>query len=71
MILGLNDPITLIKNILAQLTTIVGRNKSGTGSPEGVVEATPGTTYVDTNGGVGTTFYVKETGTGNTGWAAK
>ena len=43
----------------------------GTGSPEGVVTANPGRIYTDSNGGVGTTLYVKETGTGNTGWAAK
>jgi hypothetical protein len=43
----------------------------GSGSPEGVLAANVGTTYIDLNGGVGSTFYVKETGTGNTGWAAK
>ena len=38
---------------------------TGTGSPEGVKTADPGTTYLDTstNG-----FWVKATGTGNTGW---
>ena len=38
---------------------------SGVGSPEGVVTASPGTTYLDTstNG-----FWVKNTGNGNTGW---
>lgn len=38
---------------------------AGNGSPEGIVSAIPGMTYVDAlNGG----FYVKITGTGNTGW---
>lgn len=37
----------------------------GAGSPEGVVTADPGTTYVDSTGHA---FYVKETGSGNTGW---
>jgi hypothetical protein len=43
----------------------------GTGSPEGVLAANVGTTYINLSGGVGSTFYVKETGTGNTGWTAK
>jgi hypothetical protein len=44
---------------------------SGSGSPEGVVTASVGSLYTRTNGGAGTTLYVKETGSGNTGWAAK
>jgi hypothetical protein len=44
---------------------------SGTGSPEGVVTASVGALFTRTDGGAGTTLYVKETGTGNTGWAAK
>lgn len=43
----------------------------GTGSPEGVIAAIVGSLYFNTSGGSGTTLYVKETGTGNTGWAAK
>lgn len=43
----------------------------GTGSPEGVVSAPVGSFFSRTNGGVGTSFYVKESGVGNTGWAAK
>lgn len=42
----------------------------GTGSPEGVVVATPGVLYHRTDGGAGTTLYVKESGTGDTGWVA-
>lgn len=45
--------------------------KSGAGSPEGVVTANPGSHYMRTDGGAGTSFYVKESGTGNTGWVAK
>lgn len=44
---------------------------SGSGSPEGVVTANVGSVYLRTNGGASTTFYVKESGTGNTGWVAK
>jgi hypothetical protein len=44
---------------------------SGNGSPEGVLTAKVGSLYTRTDGGAGTTLYVKETGTGNTGWVAK
>lgn len=44
---------------------------SGTGSPEGAVTADVGSLFLRTNGGAGTTLYVKESGTGNTGWVAK
>jgi len=45
---------------------------SGSGSPAGVVSASPGTLYLNTAGGTGTTLYVKETGTATTsGWVAK
>ena len=43
----------------------------GTGSPEGVKSAKVGTLYLRTDGGAGSTLYVKEAGTGNTGWVAK
>lgn len=43
---------------------------SGSGSPEGVVTAGIGSVYRRTNGSTGTTLYVKEAGTGNTGWSA-
>jgi hypothetical protein len=45
--------------------------KSGTGSPEGTVVAPVGSLYLRSDGGAGTTLYVKESGTGNTGWSAK
>jgi hypothetical protein len=45
---------------------------SGSGSPSGVVTASPGTLYLNTAGGTSTTLYVKETGTlTNTGWVGK
>lgn len=43
---------------------------SAAGSPEGVVTAGIGSLYTDTSGGEGTTLYVKEVGTGSTGWVA-
>ncbi|CUS06482.1 hypothetical protein FDJ62_gp21 [Acinetobacter phage Loki] len=52
------------------LTSTVGFF-SGTGSPEGAVTAGIGSIYSRTDGGAATSFYVKESGTGNTGWVAK
>lgn len=43
----------------------------GTGSPESVVTAAPGSLYTNSSGGLLTTLYVKESGTGNTGWVGK
>lgn len=45
--------------------------KWGTGSPEGSVTANVGSLFLRKDGGSGTTLYVKESGTGNTGWTAK
>ena len=44
---------------------------SGSGSPESVVTAPVGSLYTRTDGGASTTLYVKESGTGSTGWVAK
>ncbi len=44
---------------------------TGTGSPEGVITAPIGTLYLRTDGGAGTSLYVKESGVGNSGWAGK
>ena len=44
---------------------------SGAGSPEGSVNAVVGSVYTRTDGGAGTTLYVKEAGSGNVGWVAK
>lgn len=52
-------------------TTEKWRLQIGSGSPEGVVTAQVGSLYLRTNGGAGTTLYVKESGTGNTGWIGK
>lgn len=44
---------------------------SGAGTPEGVLVAPVGSLYTRTDGAAGTTLYVKETGSGNTGWVGK
>ena len=47
------------------------RIRSGTGSPEGAISAPVGSLWLRDDGGANTTLYVKESGTGNTGWVAK
>jgi hypothetical protein len=42
----------------------------GHGSPQNVVTAPPGSDYRNLDGGVGTTFWIKQTGTGSSGWVA-
>lgn len=44
---------------------------SGNGTPEGALVADVGSMYTRLDGGAGTTLYVKETGTGSTGWIGK
>lgn len=43
---------------------------TGTGSPEGVITAPVGSLYMRSDGGTNTSVYIKETGSGNTGWIA-
>jgi hypothetical protein len=56
--------------ILARYGLTGPTDRWGTGTPEGSVTAPVGSVYRRTDGGSGTTVYSKETGTGNTGWAA-
>jgi hypothetical protein len=44
---------------------------SGSGTPEGAITAPVGSIFMRTDGGAGTSFYVKQSGTGNTGWVGK
>ena len=46
-------------------TTIVG-----SGTPQGVVTAPPGSDYRNVAGAAGSVFWIKQTGTGATGWVA-
>lgn len=43
----------------------------GAGTPEGAIVAPVGSRWWRSDGGAGTSMYVKETGTGNTGWVGK
>lgn len=60
-----------VTNGAGSITIASSNIKSGSGSPESVVTANPGTLYLNSAGGAGTTLYVKESGTGNTGWVGK
>lgn len=53
------------------INALAGMIRWGTGTPQGVVTAAVGTLFLRTDGGTSTTLYIKETGTGNTGWVAK
>jgi len=65
--------VTGLKNTPDHDTGIVAVERviSGSGDPEGSVTAAVGTLYLRTDGGTSTTLYVKESGSGNTGWVAK
>ena len=61
------------RRIVAAVNTLEdSRVLRGAGSPEGAVVAKVGALYARTDGGTGTTLYVKETGDNtDTGWVAK
>jgi hypothetical protein len=42
----------------------------GRGSPEAAISAPPGSSFRNLDGGVGSTFWIKQSGTANIGWAA-
>lgn len=57
--------------VLREKLTPAGYVFRGSGTPEAVVTAPIGSLFLRTDGSTNTTLYVKESGTGNTGWAAK
>ena len=59
----------LLFNVLT--TSGVRVEHAGTNTPEGAIISSVGGLWRRTNGGAGTTLYVKESGTSNTGWVAK
>jgi hypothetical protein len=66
---GLDD---YLDNPTPSTVTVNGSKwAAGTGTPEGTVAGNVGDIYTRTDGGAGTTLYIKESGTGNTGWVAK
>jgi hypothetical protein len=68
------DPEQQANNVaLIQAVNTLGELEFiGTGSPNGVVTASPPARYWNRSGGAGTTLYVKESGVNtNTGWVGK
>lgn len=70
------DKIVQTQDTHSNLRNVVQKSvgipiSSGFGSPESVIVGTPGDVYLNRSGGAGTTLYIKESGTGNTGWVGK
>jgi len=64
--------LTTAGNInLGNNTSTLRKITFGSGSPEGVLTALIGSLYLRTDGGAGTTLYIKESGTDASGWVAK
>lgn len=55
-------------NFNDRFIAFLARNYIVDGSPEGVIAAPPGAAAWNIQGGASTTLYVKESGTGDTGW---
>lgn len=62
---------TFVQNVRRSDAMALGMQIFGTGAPNGAVAAPVGAIYTRQDGGANTTLYVKESGTGNTGWVAK
>jgi len=66
----LDGDLDVNKDITAGGNLTSSNIKRGSGTPEGAVVGAIGDIYQRTNGSTGTTIYIKESGTGNTGWVA-
>ena len=69
-VVGSDDPVFTTKITTPRIDLTTCQELTGAGSPEGVVTAPVCSTYRRTDGGASTSFYVKESGSGNTGWVA-
>ncbi len=63
------DALKEIARILADIEVLP--IYTGNGTPEGNITAGIGSVYLRTDGGAISTIYIKESGTGNTGWVPK
>lgn len=61
----------VVERLRLALSALLGTVKSGEGDPEGVVTAEVGSIYQRTDGGAGSSLYVKESGSGPAGWVPK
>ncbi|MFM2007615.1 MAG: hypothetical protein RLZZ09_3270 [Pseudomonadota bacterium] len=68
---GVNNQLVLVAGTTKLQLTGGLQWLNGAGSPETVITAPVGSLYTRIDGGAGTTLYVKESGSGNTGWVAK
>jgi len=76
---GLNGPVSIVSSLSvgdnqlgAGSLNVGGANVfAGSGDPNGVVSAPPGSMYLNTAGGTGQSLWIKEAGSGKTGWIAK
>lgn len=70
---GVNDINRMLKEIYDNLPGDGGtvRIFKGFGTPESAVVAGIGSIYQRLDGGANTSIYIKESGTGATGWVAK
>lgn len=57
-----------VRETINQLIKTTNKILLGDGSPEGVVTADVSSIYLRQDGGASTSIYIKESGTGNTGW---
>lgn len=69
LIIDTSGIVTVSSGVIRLAST--ARIISSAGSPEGAITAPVGSIYLRTDGGTSTTLYVKQSGTGNTGWIAK
>lgn len=65
------EPLVGFALPVVESATAVCPEFAGTGTPEAKVTSVVCGTYRRSDGGAATTFYVKESGTGNTGWIGK
>lgn len=63
--------VVFIQQRLTEIREILNFVRIGSATPEGAVTAPIGTLFLRLDGGASTTLYIKESGTGNTGWIAK
>lgn len=66
------EPQRVIREMAQEINVLAGYVFVGAGSPETKIKANRGSLYLRTDGGAGTSMYIKEGGDGlATGWVSK
>jgi len=66
------EPQRVVREMADELNPLIGYVFVGAGTPLNVIVANRGALFLRTDGGAGTSLYVKESGDGlATGWVAK